>query len=180
MEVMGIDRQWQYEIFRLLAGILYLGNITFTVDAKDAASVADRQGTNPDNIYHQPHHFHLYLPVLDMFAFLIQSDGKISTLLHIHSIYIHIFIFTSSHPAASCSRALCTRTISTGTQGKSARVSTYNCPQNHDAVIIKKKNSRKFLEIFFFFFFFFCRLCIHVTPSPKLSIPAFLTGLSHA
>eukprot|EP01114_Cavostelium_apophysatum_P003671 TRINITY_DN1374_c0_g3_i1.p1 TRINITY_DN1374_c0_g3~~TRINITY_DN1374_c0_g3_i1.p1 ORF type:complete len:1131 (-),score=356.14 TRINITY_DN1374_c0_g3_i1:89-3481(-) len=44
--------------------------------------------------------------VVEMFAYLIQSDP------------------------ASCTKSLCYRTISTGTQGKSARVSTYNCPQN--------------------------------------------------
>lgn len=46
--------------------------------------------------------------VLEMFAYLIQSD------------------------IASCSKALCYRTISTGTQGRSARVSTYACPQNSE------------------------------------------------
>lgn len=91
MEVMGIGREWQTEIFRLLTGILYLGNITFVPDGKDQAQIHDKQ-------------------VVDMVAYLIQAD------------------------AAACVKALCYRTISTGTQGRSARVSTYACPQNPSGV----------------------------------------------
>ncbi|EFA81458.1 myosin ID heavy chain [Heterostelium album PN500] len=42
-------------------------------------------------------------------------------------------IDTSSRKyVTSCEKALCYRTISTGTQGRSARVSTYACPQNSE------------------------------------------------
>jgi len=42
------------------------------------------------------------------------------------------FAFLMQTDVASCEKALCFRTISTGTQGRSARVSTYACPQNSE------------------------------------------------
>jgi len=95
MSTMGITPDYQAEVIRLLAGILYIGNITFQPDAKDQATVVDPS-------------------VVDMFAFLIQSN------------------------AASVSKALISRTISTGTQGRSARVSTYACPQNVDGALYSR------------------------------------------
>src|SRR5689334_7231933 len=59
--------------------------------------------------------------VLDMFAHLIQSNSQ------------------------ACGKSLCYRTISTGTQGRSARVSTYACPQNVEGVTLQ------FLKQFQFF-----------------------------
>jgi len=88
MDTMGIAKDAQHEVLRLLAAILYLGNITFVPGGKgDESKVGDGQ-------------------VVDMFAHLIQSDSM------------------------SCTKALLFRTISTGTAGKSARVSTYDCPNN--------------------------------------------------
>jgi myosin-1 len=95
MKVMGFSGQEQSEIFKLLAAILYLGNVSFKPDNKDQASIVDTQ-------------------VVDMFAYLIQSD------------------------TASCSKALIARTISTGTQGKSARVSTYAVPQNVEGAVYSR------------------------------------------
>jgi hypothetical protein len=45
MQTMGFTPDEQKEIFRILAGILYLGNIHFTNDAKDQAQIADQQST---------------------------------------------------------------------------------------------------------------------------------------
>jgi len=88
MNVMGIAKDAQHEVLRLLAAILYLGNITFIPGGKgDESKIKDQQ-------------------VVDMFAHLIQSDSM------------------------SCTKALLFRTIQTGTAGKSARVSTYDCPNN--------------------------------------------------
>ncbi|KAM9981580.1 hypothetical protein ACTFIY_003902 [Dictyostelium cf. discoideum] len=42
------------------------------------------------------------------------------------------FAFLMQTDVSSCEKALCFRTISTGTQGRSARVSTYACPQNSE------------------------------------------------
>lgn len=103
MNVLGIEKQDQNEVFRLLMGILYLGNIFFRSGGKDDAHIQDTQGTICP-------HFLFNFSVVDMFAHLIQSDTN------------------------SCSKALCYRTISTGTQGRSARVSTYACPQNVEGV----------------------------------------------
>lgn len=108
MHVMGINENEKYEILRLLAGILYLGNITFVKGSKDDSHIGDEQG------YYFLFLNILFLIVVAMFAHLIQSDVQ------------------------SCSKALCFRTISTGTQGRSARVSTYACPQNVEGVIKKK------------------------------------------
>ena len=44
MNTMAIPPQYQQEIFRLLAAILYLGNVTFAVNGKDEARIADPQG----------------------------------------------------------------------------------------------------------------------------------------
>ncbi|PRP79992.1 hypothetical protein PROFUN_12279 [Planoprotostelium fungivorum] len=91
MNTMGIAKDAQHEVLRLLAGILYLGNIVFVHGGKgDESKVQDPQ-------------------VVDMFAHLIQSDSM------------------------SCTKALLFRTIQTGTAGKSARVSTYDCPNNVEA-----------------------------------------------
>ncbi len=49
-----------------------------------------------------------------MFAYLLQSDAQ------------------------SCVKSMCFRTISTGTQGKSARVSTYACPQNVEGALYSR------------------------------------------
>jgi len=87
MDTMGFTQQEKDEVFRILAAILWLGNIQFADDDKDQAYI-----TNEDT--------------LNIFAYLIQSDPE------------------------SCRRALLYRTISTGTQGRSARVSTYGVPQN--------------------------------------------------
>jgi len=87
MDTMGFTAEEKSEIFRILAAILYLGNIQFADDDKEQAYI-----TNQDCI--------------EMFAYLIQSDSE------------------------SVKRALLFRTISTGTQGRSARVSTYGVPQN--------------------------------------------------
>lgn len=43
MNTMGIDQNLQYEIFRLLAAILWLGNVQFTADESDHAVIADRR-----------------------------------------------------------------------------------------------------------------------------------------
>ena len=43
MQTMGIDATLQYEIFRLLAAILWLGNIQFTADDQDHAVISDRR-----------------------------------------------------------------------------------------------------------------------------------------
>eukprot|EP01132_Coremiostelium_polycephalum_P007665 gene7665-9430_t len=42
------------------------------------------------------------------------------------------FAYLMQTDVHSCEKALCYRTISTGTQGRSARVSTYACPQNSE------------------------------------------------
>jgi myosin-1 len=45
MEVMGITQTEQYEVLRLLAAILYLGNVTFQRGAKgDDSQIGDPQG----------------------------------------------------------------------------------------------------------------------------------------
>ena len=43
MQTMGIDQNMQYEIFRLLSAILWLGNVQFTADEQDHAVIADRR-----------------------------------------------------------------------------------------------------------------------------------------
>ena len=43
MQTMGFTGEEQKEIFRILSGILYLGNIHFTNDAKDQAQIGDKQ-----------------------------------------------------------------------------------------------------------------------------------------
>lgn len=43
MQTMGIDQNLQYEIFRLLAAILWLGNVQFTADAQDHAVINDKR-----------------------------------------------------------------------------------------------------------------------------------------
>lgn len=95
MNTIGISQSEQYDIWRVVMGILYLGNVWFNPTGKDGAEVADKQ-------------------VVEMFAHLIQSD------------------------VASCSKSLCFRTISTGTQGRSARVSTYACPQNVEGAVYSR------------------------------------------
>ncbi len=45
MNVLGIEKQDQNEVFRLLMGILYLGNIFFRSGGKDDAHIQDAQGT---------------------------------------------------------------------------------------------------------------------------------------
>lgn len=120
MNVMGITQGEQQEILRLLAAILYLGNVTFQKGAKgDDSQIADPQGVLwfllSLSVLLLLHMFINQLDlspltVVEMFAHLIQSDVQ------------------------SCGKALCYRTISTGTQGRSARVSTYACPQNVEGV----------------------------------------------
>eukprot|EP00026_Physarum_polycephalum_P002600 Phypoly_transcript_02607.p1 GENE.Phypoly_transcript_02607~~Phypoly_transcript_02607.p1 ORF type:complete len:872 (+),score=218.83 Phypoly_transcript_02607:31-2616(+) len=87
MNVIGLSHQEQKEVWRLIAAILVLGNITFTQNAQDEAQVSSQQALNS-------------------FASLFRAD------------------------IGTCQKALCYRTISTGTQGRSARVSTYAVPQN--------------------------------------------------
>lgn len=87
MQVMGFSEEEKTEIFRLVASILWLGNITFADTEKEEAYIMNED-------------------TLDLFAYLIQSDSN------------------------TCRNALVTRTIQTGTQGRSARLSTYGVPQN--------------------------------------------------
>lgn len=46
MDVMGITNSEQSEVFKLLAGILYLGNVNFEDNNKDEAQISDNQGSN--------------------------------------------------------------------------------------------------------------------------------------
>jgi myosin-1 len=57
MDTMGFSAEEKYEIFRLLSCILWLGNVTFTQNAKDEAQIADPG-------------------VVDMFAYLFQTDAQ--------------------------------------------------------------------------------------------------------
>jgi myosin-1 len=84
MNTMGFSSDEQYEIFRTVAAVLWLGNVSFSQTEKDEAVVEDPSA-------------------LEMFAYLIQSDS------------------------ASCQKAICTRTISTGVGG---RGSVYSVPQD--------------------------------------------------
>jgi myosin-1 len=86
MDTMRFTAEEKKETFRLLAAILWLGNITFG-EENERSFIADED-------------------TLAMFAYLIQSDTE------------------------TCRNALISRTISTGTGGRSARVSTYGVPQN--------------------------------------------------
>lgn len=86
MDTMGFIPAEKSEIFRILAAILWLGNIQFG-ESNDQAYVA-----NDD--------------CLTLFAWLMQTEVEI------------------------CRKSLCTRTIQTGTGGRSARTSTYAVPQN--------------------------------------------------
>ncbi len=54
MKVMGFTQQEQNEVFRLLGGILYLGNVTFVPDNKDEAQIADQQGKEPRSRFLPP------------------------------------------------------------------------------------------------------------------------------
>eukprot|EP00727_Mastigamoeba_balamuthi_P011334 m51a1_g6823 putative myosin-IC (1126) ;mRNA; f:16060-20597 len=85
MDVIGITKQEQMSIWQMVAAILWLGNITFTANAKDEAQIADRA-------------------VLETFAHLLGVDAR------------------------TAGEVLTHRTISTGTAGRSARVSTYSSP----------------------------------------------------
>lgn len=86
MDTMGFIAQEKTEIFRILAAIMWLGNITF--------------GENNETAFVQND------DCLQLCAWLMQTEVEI------------------------CRNALCTRTISTGTGGRSARTSTYAVPQN--------------------------------------------------
>ncbi len=44
MKVIGFSQEEQNEIFRLIASILYLGNVDFREDAKGQAAIVDPQG----------------------------------------------------------------------------------------------------------------------------------------
>jgi myosin I len=44
MDVIGITKDEQYEIFRLVASILWMGNIEFREAGSDKAEVADMAG----------------------------------------------------------------------------------------------------------------------------------------
>ena len=46
MDVIGITKNEQYEIFRLLAAILWMGNIEFREGGTDKAEVSDMAGTS--------------------------------------------------------------------------------------------------------------------------------------
>jgi len=46
MDVIGITKNEQYEIFRLLAAILWMGNIEFREVGTDKAEVSDMAGTS--------------------------------------------------------------------------------------------------------------------------------------
>jgi len=57
MTTMGLSSQEQHEVLRIVAGILWLGNVTFQNDAKDAAQIVDAN-------------------VLQMAAYLFQMDPE--------------------------------------------------------------------------------------------------------
>ena len=90
MEVMGISQEDQWNVWRIVAAILYIGNITFKQNDKDEAYVADTS-------------------VSATAAYLVGIDT--GTFDHV----------------------LTHRTISTGTAGRSARVSTYSSPHTAES-----------------------------------------------
>lgn len=102
MNTMAISANEQYEIWKLLSAILYLGNVTFKNGAKDHAQVYDPQA-------------------MEMFAYLFSSD------------------------AAACTKAITCRTIQTGTEGRSARNSTYAVPQNMEGAYYSRDALSKVL-----------------------------------
>lgn len=95
MDVMGITKPEQAEIFKLLMAILYLGNVTFSEDDKESSHVKDQQ-------------------VVDIVGYLLQIDpGQVSA-------------------------ALTTRTMQTGIEGKSARISTYAVPNSLEGALYSR------------------------------------------
>lgn len=45
MLVNGFSEEEQLDIFRIVAAVLHLGNVTYTVDDKDNISIGNQQGT---------------------------------------------------------------------------------------------------------------------------------------
>lgn len=87
---MGISPEDQWNVWRIVAAILYIGNITFGQNDKDEAYVADKS-------------------VSATAAYLVGID------------------------AGTFDHVLTHRTISTGTAGRSARVSTYSSPHTAES-----------------------------------------------
>ena len=122
MNTMGISPQEQKEVFKLLAGILYLGNIYFESDAKDQAQINDQ------NSKFFPAIFFTY-PCWE-----INLEYFCERQILMFFLALAFFGYLFGVDVDSARKALCYRTISTGTQGRSARVSTYACPQNAEGV----------------------------------------------
>lgn len=45
MNVIGIDRNQQMDLWRLIMSILYLGNISFQSNGKEGSNIVDTQGS---------------------------------------------------------------------------------------------------------------------------------------
>lgn len=95
MDTMGISKEEQMEVWRIVATILALGNITFKPNAKDEATIADMNAVNTA-------------------AYLLGVD------------------------AGSLGQVLTHHTISTGTAGRSARVSTYAAVHTVESALIAR------------------------------------------
>jgi len=95
MDTMGISKQEQMEVWRIVATILAIGNVTFKGHGQDEAQIADMNAVNTA-------------------AYLLGVDpGSLAQVLTHH-------------------------TISTGTAGRSARVSTYASVHSVDSAIIAR------------------------------------------
>lgn len=95
MDTMGISKEEQMEVWRIVATILALGNVTFKPNAKDEATIADM--------------------------------GAVSTAAYLLGV-----------DAGSLGQVLTHHTISTGTAGRSARVSTYAAVHTVESAVIAR------------------------------------------
>ena len=118
MNVIGIPGHEQETIFRLVAGILHMGNIYFTEGGKGDASIADSR-----RLSFFPSFFHSLLPPEDRQTNK-QNENKTkqnATVLDLAASMFGIQPF-------NLQKVILQRLINTGQAG--GRMSTYNVPQN--------------------------------------------------